>query len=136
MIGTRRQARVLALKALFEADVARHPVIDVLERHVAEDEIPSEVADYARHLVTGVWARLAEIDRLIAKAAPAWPLEQMSAIDKSILRIAIFEAVFDNRVVPTKVAINEAVELAKEYGGQNSPKFVNGVLGTIIAQYP
>jgi transcription antitermination protein NusB len=124
------------LKVLFEADVVRHPIGDVLERHVADDGLPSDVAEYARHLVSGVWARLSEIDGLIATAAPAWPLKQMSGIDKSILRIAIFEVLFDNRAVPAKVAINEAVELAKEYGGQNSPKFVNGVLGTIVTQCP
>jgi N utilization substance protein B len=116
--------------------MTRHPVIDVLARHFAEDETSEPVADYARHLVNGVWAQREKIDSLIAQAAPAWPLEQISGVDRNILRIAIFEALFDNMAVPDKVAINEAVELAKEYGGEHSPRFVNGVLGTIIASCP
>lgn len=136
MVRARRRAREVALKTLFEGEATRHPVGDVLERQVIEDEVPAEVAEYARHLVVGVGEHRLEIDNLIARAAPAWPLKQMSGVDKNILRIAIFEIVFDNRAIPAKVAINEAVELAKEYGGQNSPKFVNGVLGTVVLEYP
>lgn len=136
MVRARRRAREVALKTLFEGEATRHPVEEVLERHIAEDELPAEVAEYARHLVVGVGMHRLEIDGLIARAAPAWPLKQMSGVDKNILRIAIFEIVFDNRAIPAKVAINEAVELAKEYGGQNSPKFVNGVLGTVVLEYP
>ena len=116
--------------------MARHPVVEVLERHIAEDDLPPQVADYARHLVDGVRAHRSEIDKLISKTAPAWPIAQISGIDRNILRIAIFEILFDNRAIPAKVAINEAVELAKEYGGENSPKFVNGVLGTVVLEYP
>lgn len=126
----------MALKTLFEVEATRHPQGEVLERHLAEDGVTSEVGDYARHLVMGVGACRAEIDRLIAKAAPAWPVGQMSGIDKNILRIAIFEIVFDDGAIPVKVAINEAVELAKEYGGQNSPRFINGVLGTVVTECP
>jgi len=124
------------LQTLFEADVTSHPVREVLGRHLSEEEIPPAVADYARHLVDGIWSSRAEIDRLISRAAPAWPVDQLSGVDRNILRIAIFEILFDNRSVPDKVAINEAVELAKEYGGDQSPKFVNGVLGTVVSQRP
>lgn len=127
---------MIALRTLFEGDIARHPVADVLERHLGKKDVSPEVAEYARRLVLGVWARREEIDSLIGKAAPAWPVEQLAGIDRNILRIAIFEILFDNKAVPAKVAINEAVELAKEYGSQNSPKFVNGVLGTVVSQYP
>jgi N utilization substance protein B len=136
LIGTRRQARTIALKILFEVDVAQHRVEDVVKRYATEDELAGEVAEYARYLAYEVWARRKEIDGIIAKAAPAWPVEQMPSLDKNILRIAIFEILFDNKLVPAKVAINEAVELAKEYGGQNSPRFVNGVLGTVMSQQP
>lgn len=130
-MGTRRQARVIALQTLFEADLTGHALEDILARHLEEQAPKEETAAFARHLVEGVKSRREEIDRLIAKAAPAWPLNQMPKVDKNVLRIAIFEVLFDNRAVPVKVAINEAVELAKQYGSDSSGRFVNGVLGTI-----
>ncbi len=132
-MGTRRQARIIALQTLFEVDLAGHPADEVLARHLEGSAAREETADYARRLVEGVTSRVQQVDELIAKAAPAWPLNQMPRVDKSILRIAIFEVLFDNRAVPVKVAINEAVELAKLFGSDSSGRFVNGVLGTIAA---
>lgn len=125
-----------ALKALYEADVAGHPPTDALERILNEsdaDEASATGAEaaLARRLVQGVIQNRPAIDAEIARAAPAWPLEQMPAIDKNILRLAIFEILHDNTRVPSRVAINEAVDLAKEFGSDSSARFVHGVLGTI-----
>jgi N utilization substance protein B len=89
--------------------------------------------EFASNLVHGVIQHLAEIDKLIARYAPEWPLDQMAVIDRNVLRIAIFEFLIDGRT-PIKVAINEAVELAKTYGSDSAPRFVNGVLGTLADQ--
>ncbi len=132
-MGTRRQARIIALQTLFEADSVGHPAAEILTRHLEEMTTAPDTASYAGRLVEGVRAHEAEIDRRIAEAAPTWPLSQMPRVDKNILRIAIFEAMLDNRAVPVKVAINEAVELAKLFGSDSSSRFVNGVLGTIAA---
>ncbi len=132
-MGARRQARVIALQTLFEADAVGHSPEEILARHLEENPTTEETAAYARRLVDGVQQHAEEADRLIAQAAPAWPLSQMPKVDKNILRIALFEVLFDNRAVPVKVAINEAVELAKLFGSESSSRFVNGVLGTIAA---
>lgn len=89
--------------------------------------------EFARTLVTGVLENSDDLDEIIEKSAPNWPIDQMSKIDKSILRLAIFEILFDNRV-PLKAAINEAVELGKRFGSDSSSRFINGVLGTVAAE--
>jgi N utilization substance protein B len=129
----RHQARILAMQALYEADVARHPADAVLERLIGEQAYSPATVDFAWRLVRGVVLHLDEIDPLIAEAAPTWPLAQMAKIDKSILRLAIYEVLHEPDV-PYKAAINEAVELAKVYGSDSSSRFVNGVLGTIAAK--
>lgn len=126
----RRRARMVALQALYELDATSHDPAVVLERRIEDDQTPRAAAEYAVRLVDGVRERQAEIDAHISAVAPAWPLEQMSRVDKSILRLAIFELLFEPEL-PAKVAINEAVELAKAFGHESSPKFVNGVLGSI-----
>jgi transcription antitermination protein NusB len=117
-------------------------VDDVLRRNLDEptSENPDATAlsdpagrEFARSLVTGVLQHTAELDALIEKSAPNWPLDQMSSIDKTILRLAIFEILFDNRV-PLKAAINEAVELGKRFGSDSSSRFINGVLGTVASE--
>ena len=140
---TRRQARILAMQALYEADVARHAAPDVLRRLLGEEAHPPPVTDYAAHLVAGVGRHLAEIDGLIAGAAPTWPLAQMAKIDKGILRVAVYEIVHGAAAgeagepgVPFRAAINEAVEIAKEFGSDSSSRFINGVLGTIAGGRP
>ncbi len=130
MAGRRRKARTLAFMALYEADVAGHDPRRVLERLLAEEPLDEANARFAHDLVAGVQAHRAEIDRLIQRKAPAWPLEQLSPVDRNLLRLAIYEVLFDNRV-PVRAAINEAVELAKKFGSDSSPRFVNGVLGSV-----
>ena len=132
-MGTRRKARVRALQALFEIDSVGHDRDEVLGRRTEEEPLEEEAAVFMRDLVEGVLGNEAEIDKVIARYAPAWPVAQMALIDRNILRLAIFEILFNNKV-PVKVVINEAVELAKMFGGDNTPKFINGVLGTVSAQ--
>lgn len=132
MVGSRRRSRALALQALYEVDITGHRAEEVFSRLLTENELDEEHADFARGLIEGVLQHQKEIDARIRGFAPAWPLSQMAAIDRNILRLAIFEILIDNSV-PVKVAINEAVELAKTFGSDSSPKFVNGVLGSASA---
>jgi len=129
----RRRARILALKALFEGDLVGHDPLMVLGRLADDEENAANAAPYARHLVDGVVRARSMIDQEIERAAPAWPLQQMPAVDKNLLRLAIFELLHDNSQVPAKAAINEAVEIAKGFGSESSSRFVNGVLGTVVA---
>jgi len=130
MTGIRRKARTVALQALFEVDRVGHGPEETLGRLVDETSLSEEGALFARELVDGVLKNKERIDGIIQTYAPAWPVVQLAAIDKNILRLAIFEILFNNKV-PVKAAINEAVELAKTFGSENSSKFVNGVLGTV-----
>ncbi len=132
MPGKRRKARIAALKALFEVDSAHHPPGQILDRLLEESPLSDDAAEFARQLVQGVIDNGERLDEIIRKNAPAWPLEQVAGVDRNILRLAIYEVVVDNKV-PMRAAINEAVELAKEFGGEASPKFVNGVLGSVAA---
>ncbi|HEY7984586.1 MAG TPA: transcription antitermination factor NusB [Ktedonobacterales bacterium] len=131
--GTRRQGRTIALQVLYEYDTAHHEVETVLQRHTEYRRLQPAAVAFARELVLGALAHLDEIDEAIQSAAQEWPLAQMARIDKNILRLAIFEILFDN-AVPAKAAINEAVELAKTFGSDTSSRFVNGVLGTIFSR--
>ncbi len=133
MVSLRRLARSVALQTLFEYDTARHDAIIVLERHITDSSLAEEAANFAKQLVRGVVGNLEKLDKIISSSAPSWPMEQMAKIDKNILRLAIFEILFNNDV-PVKAAINEAIELAKSFGSDSSSRFVNGVLGTIVAQ--
>ena len=130
MIGSRHQARALALQALYEINYTGHKAEKVTGHLLAEKALDKEYTNFAHDLVSGVLQHQAEINEKIRNFAPAWPLEQMAAIDRSILRLAIFEILIDN-TTPVKVAINEAIELAKTFGSSSSPKFINGVLGSI-----
>lgn len=130
MPGKRRRARVLALQALFELDTVGHAADEAIDRLVEDAEADPEARKFAVDLVHGVRDNREKIDDTIRQTAPAWPLEQIAAVDRNILRLAIYEILIDNRV-PMRAAINEAVELAKEFGGENSPKFINGVLGSV-----
>lgn len=155
MSAARHQSRILAMQALYEHDLTDHDLDDILaplrgeeqpplpdsaletadEDETGLSDVPRPVADRAITLVNGVIAHQAEIDPIIEKAAPQFPIPQISAIDRNVLRLAIFEL---NHVpdVPYKVVINEAVEIAKRFGGPNSGRFVNGVLGTISRDLP
>jgi N utilization substance protein B len=131
MPGIRRQARTIALQTLYEYDIAHHGPAEILRRHADERTLHPKVVEYANELVLGTCDHLADIDAHIQSAAREWPLQQMARIDKNILRLAIYEILFNN-TVPAKAAINEAVELAKSFGSDASSRFVNGVLGTIF----
>ncbi|MFC2070482.1 transcription antitermination factor NusB [Chloroflexota bacterium] len=130
MIGVRRKAREAALQALYEIDSSKHNAEEVLNRIVNELGLPEESAEFAHDILEGVINNEEKIDENIQAFAPAWPIEQIPIIDRNILRLAIFEILINNEV-PVKVAINEAVELAKAFGTDSSSKFVNGVLGSI-----
>lgn len=131
----RRQSRTLALQVLYETDQTEHPWQEVLDRTIEAEEAPNDVAAYIRVLIQGIFENKRSIDREIELAAPAFPLSQLSPVDRNTLRIAIFELRY-SRDVPVKVAINEAVELAKRFGGESSGRFVNGVLGTVVDRLP
>jgi len=132
MAGARRRARALALQALYEVDSVGHDLEGVVTRLLAKGGVSEENAAFIRELVSGVIQNKEKIDRSIQSLAPAWPIEQIPVVDRNILRLAIFEILLNNKV-PVKVAINEAVELAKMFGSDNSSKFVNGVLGSVSA---
>lgn len=123
---------MIALQALFELDTVGHEPADCVSRLAKEASAAKEITAYAFELVNGVIENRKRINEIIEQTAPAWPLNQIAATDRNILRLAIYEIVIDNKV-PMRAAINEAVELAKEYGGDNSPRFVNGVLGSVSA---
>lgn len=130
MTGTRHKARTIALQALYEVDSAARDATVTVERLLAEADMSEENSAFARELVDGVIRNRDDIDGNIQRFAPAWPVAQLAIVDRNILRLAIFEILFDNKV-PVKVAVSEAVELAKTYGSENSAKFVNGVLGSV-----
>ncbi len=132
MMGARRRARAITLQALYEIDSVGHDVEGTLNHLLANVELLEESDDFVRGLANGVIQNREEIDQNIRNFAPAWPVEQLPLIDRNILRLAIFEILLDNKV-PVKVAINEAVELAKTFGSDNSARFVNGVLGSVSA---
>ena len=130
MIGARRKARALALQALYELDSVGHGTEEVLTHLLEGEGLPEQNANFTCELVKGVIKNKNKIDENIRSFAPAWPIEQIPVVDRNILRLAIFEILLDNEV-PIKIAINEAVELAKTFGSDNSSKFVNGVLGSL-----
>ena len=127
----RHQARIVALQALYEIDCIQHPPAVVLEQRCLATQLPKSAQSFAHHLVNGVLKHQDVLDMFIHRHAPEWPLEQMAYIDRNILRVAIFEFAVDGQT-PVKVAINEAVELAKAFGSDSAPRFVNGVLGTLV----
>lgn len=127
---SRTRARSLALQALYEIDIANHPPAEVLRERLEDSPLAEEPANFARRIIFGVLPIKHELDQIIASYAPEWPLEQIAAIDRNILRVACWEFAVDGGT-PVKVAINEAVELAKYYGSDSAPRFVNGVLGSL-----
>ena len=130
----RTRARGLALQALYEIDIAGHPPGQVLEERLAEGLLEESLVTFATQIVSGVLPLLQDLDTIIAQHAPEWPLDQVATIDRNILRIALWEIAVSNQT-PIKVAINEAVELGKVYGSESTPRFVNGVLGSLVLHY-
>lgn len=126
---------MLALQALYESESVGHDPCSAITRLAKESSLSEKLAQFALELVTGVKQHEHEIDAHIRRYAPAWPVEQLALLDRNILRLAIFEILYDNSS-PVKVAINEAVELAKAFGTDSSARFINGVLGSVVADCP
>ena len=142
-IQDRQLARRMALQALFEVDSANHRPGDVVDARLANPEpsedgddpvivVNGEAAEFLRLLVAGVVKNREALDTIIARYAPEWPVDQLAIIDRNVLRLALFEIGCSELHTPSKVVINEAVELAKRFGSDNSPRFVNGVLGAAL----
>lgn len=137
MSANRHLGRIVALQTLYEQDFRREvndpglDLEDVLARNIARYEETIEDKAFIENLVRGVAKKETELDDIIRPVAPEWPIEQIARMDRVILRIGVYELLFEDSV-PPKVVINEAVELAKAFGGDNSSKFINGVLGTIL----
>ena len=129
----RRRARVLALQTLYEIDGAGHDPESVVAQRMRDIPRPHAVESFARKIIRGVLENLERIDRIILTHAPAWPVGQLAAVDRNLLRVAIYELAIDGDT-PPKVAINEAVEIGKTFGSDTSFRFVNGVLGSVLAE--
>lgn len=129
----RTRARSVALQALYEIDVAGHEPGIVLADRLQAEELEPELVEFVSQIVAGVYPMAETLDHFIAEHAPEWPMDQVAIVDRNILRIALWEiAVYGE--TPVKVAINEAVELAKTFGSDSTPRFVNGVLGSLAAR--
>lgn len=136
MASLRHRVRIAALQALFEIDATDHAVDQVVDRRSVDEQLPAEGDRFLHQIVFGVWEHRSYLDRVIEEAAPNWPVTQMPGVDKAILRIALYELLIDAvEQTPVKAVINEAVELAKHFGSDNSSRFVNGVLGTVVSRY-
>lgn len=134
--SSRHQARVLALQSLYEYDLTGHEGEEIHHRLRDDENLSPSVRDYATTIFGGVLGHLEPIDAHIGEAAPAFPVAQLAAIDRNVLRIAIYELMRERRTVPVRVAINEAIEIAKHYGSEKSGRFVHGVLGTVARKLP
>ena len=130
VLPPRRRARALAFQALFELDATEHAADDVLDVLLAPDVLDPQRAAFTRGLVAGVQEHRAALDSHIQRFAPAWPVDQLSLVDRCLLRLAVYELTVGCDTSP-KVVINEAVELAKLFGGDSSPRFINGLLGSL-----
>lgn len=131
-VGKRHQARELALKVLFQLEGTGDDPDEVLRYHSAENGATDEIANFAGQLVKGVIENREKLDAIMSEASEHWKLEQMAKVDRVILRIAVYEIAID-RKVPTKAAINESIELAKTFSGDEAGRFVNGILGRVAA---
>ena len=133
LANNKRKSRVASLQFLYELDSSEHNLETVLSTYPDDLALSKTVRSFSRNLVAGVLAHREEIDKIIETFAPSWPVHQMATVDRNILRIAIYEIRFGGHT-PPKVAINEAVEIAKIFGADGTPKFVNGVLGSVMEE--
>lgn len=137
-MASRHLSRSIVLQSLYEWDFAgkKPEVLEaVVERNLKEFGPGLESENFVWQLVNGVVSKINEIDKIIGQAAPEWPIEKITTIDRNVLRIGLYELLYSSKEeVPPKVAINEAIELAKTFGGESSGKFINGVLGTVYKQ--
>jgi transcription antitermination protein NusB len=130
---SRTKARAIALQVLYEVDMTGHnPAFVMQERLEEDDKLADKLHEFVRQIVFGVHPISEELDTIIAEHAPEWPLDQVATIDRNIIRIALWEFAI-SELVPVKVAINEAIELAKLFGSDSTPRFVNGVLGSLAS---
>ena len=130
-LGTRRNARVTALQVLYEVDLMGHDPMTCLEWFTTSNRLNDESKEFSKYLIQGVLTNLTFTDDIITKYAKNWPVDQLSVVDRSILRISIYELLVDG-TAPYKAIINEAIELTKLYSAENSPKFINGVLASCV----
>ena len=130
---SRTRARSVALQALFEIDIAGHPLDQVLQNRLDESSLEPKLSEFTTQIVSEVRQLVEILDSFIAEHAPEWPLNQVATIDRNIIRIALWEFTV-YKETPIKVVINEAVELAKLYGSDSTPRFVNGVLGSLSSR--
>ena len=130
---SRTKARSIALQVLYEIDLTNHPPATVLQERLEDTPMEQDLAEFSRQILFGVLAMKETLDDFISQHAPEWPLDQVAVIDRNILRIALWEFAIQGST-PIKVAINEAIELAKLYGSDSTPRFVNGVLGSLAAR--
>jgi len=128
---SRTKARGIALQVLYEYDLTGHPIGEILESRLAEETLDDKIQEFSRSIIFGVLPIVDRLDNIVAEHAPEWPMDQVAVIDRNILRIALWEFAV-SEVTPIKVAINEAIELAKTYGSDSSSRFVNGVLGSLV----
>jgi transcription antitermination protein NusB len=128
----RRLARILALQALYELDCTQHSIADVMTARLDSEPLAEDLLQFAYRLVNGVIDNRTKLDVVIQEYAPEWPLNQMAIVDRNVLRMSIFEFAI-LKETPVKVAINEAIELAKDFGSDSASRFINGVLGTLAA---
>jgi transcription antitermination protein NusB len=128
---SRTKARGIALQVLYEYDLTNHPVGDTLESRILDESLEDSLGQFASQIISGVIPIIPQLDKVISEHAPEWPMDQVAVIDRNILRIALWEFGVE-KCTPLKVAINEAIELAKVYGSDSSPRFINGVLGSLV----
>jgi N utilization substance protein B len=137
-MANRHLSRSIAMQSLYEWDFkGKDPkqLKEIVEKNIKEFGPGLEESNFVWQIVNGVLEYLSKLDKIIEKSAPEWPLEQITIVDRNVLRIGLYELLFGNRdEVPPKVAINEAIELAKTFGGESSGKFINGVLGTVYRE--
>jgi len=130
----RRRARSVVLQSLYELDFTSHTFDAAFHHRTKEQPLLGKSRNFAYKLGIGIIRNLKSLDRVIADLAPEWPIDQIASVDRNILRVAVYELLFEPDT-PPKVAINEAVELAKKFGSDSSPRFVNGVLGSLAAKH-
>jgi len=130
-VKSRTRARGVALQVLYEFDIAGHPLEEIISARLDEEKLERNLEDFTREIVYGVTPIVGKLDEIITEHAPEWPLDQVAIIDRNILRIALWEFAVA-KCTPIKVAINEAIELAKIYGSDSSSRFINGVLGSLV----
>lgn len=137
-MANRHLSRSIAMQSLYEWDFKskkQNELKEIVERNIKEFGPGLDDCDFTRQIVNGVVKNISKLDKIIEKSAPEWPIDQITTVDRNVLRIGLYELLFGKRdEVPPKVAINEAIELAKNFGGESSGKFINGVLGTVYRE--